>query len=461
MQIATHVMLDIIAIGLMMYASNGVSSGLGALLVIAILGGSILHVGRIAVFFAALAVLIVLGQETYLQFFKYPASPNYTNAGFLGITFFVTTFFGQILATKAQKSEVLAAQRAIDLENLGLLNEHIVQRIESGVLVLEEQYRICLLNEAARRLLGLHDKQHQELKNSVPELFRHITYWAQKGGRRTIIFRPTQGSVDIQASFTRLNPASEFGILVFLEDVAQIRQHAQNLKAASLGRLSASIAHEVRNPLGAISHASQLLSESESLGKEDERLANIIVHHTKRVNRIIENMMRISRREAAMPENINLGEWMQGFIAEFISQKQMQEADIHIKKSLNTVIVRMDVSQLHQVLWNLSENALRHSVEQPTIEYQWGLRKSTGNPYLDIIDRCSGVPEAIAAQLFEPFFTTDVKGSGLGLYISRELCEANQASLVLVKNNTEGCCFRIQFAHASGANIEEYQDLSC
>jgi two-component system, NtrC family, sensor histidine kinase PilS len=456
LQVAMHVMLDIVAISLMMYASNGLSSGFGMLLVIAVVGGSILRAGRIAILFAAAAALIVLSQEVYVQFFRYSPLPNYTHAGFLGITFFMTAFLGQVLAAKVEKSEALAEQRAIDLENLGLLNEYIVQRMQSGLVVLDDQHQIRLLNDAARHLLGLDEKLHRsKLEKCSPELFEYLKNWDQKSGQRTVIFRPSKGDIDVQASFTRLNPESKFGVLIFLEDVAQIRQHAQNLKVASLGRLSASIAHEVRNPLGAISHAGQLLSESESLKKEDERLINIIVDHTSRVNRIVENMMRISRREAAVPENINIYEWIQDFISEFIAQKQLQETDIHIRKSLETVIVNMDISQLHQVIWNLSENALRYSQGQPLIEYQWGVREGTGKPYLDVIDNGPGISEDTVAQLFEPFFTTDTDGSGLGLYISRELCEANQASLMLDKNTSKGCCFRIHFAH-----IEKYQNLS-
>ena len=456
LQIATHVMLDIFAISLMMYASNGLNSGFGMLLVVAVIGGSILRAGRIAILFAAVATLFVLAQEVYLQFYRYSPLPNYTHAGFLGITFFMTAFLGQVLAAKVQKSEALAEQRAIDLENLGKLNEYIVQRMQSGLLVLDDQYQIRLLNEAARHLLGLDARgRHQNLEKNAPELFVHLNNWEQKGGQRTIIFRPAKADVDVQASFTRLNPESEFGVLIFLEDVAQMRQHAQNLKVASLGRLSASIAHEVRNPLGAISHAGQLLSESESLGKEDGRLINIITDHADRVNRIIENMMRMSRREAPMPENINLGEWMQNFVSEFITQKQLQEKDIHIRKAKENVIVRIDISQLNQVMWNLSENALRYSQGRPLVEYQWGVRKGTGKPFLDVIDHGPGMTEDVAAQLFEPFFTTDAEGSGLGLYISRELCEANQASLVLDKNTSRGCCFRIHFAHS-----EKHQKLS-
>ncbi len=455
LQVVMHVMLDITVLSLMMYASNGVSSGLGMLIVVAVLGGSILRVGRIAVPFAAVAALIVLGQEAYLQFLRYPDLSNYTHAGFLGITFFMTAFLGQVLASRVQESEELAEQRAIDLEDLGLLNQYIVQRMNSGLVVLDGQYQIRLLNESAKHLLGFDDRhQYQGLADSAPELYRYLNNWNTNKGQRTMNIRPAGGDVEVQVTFTRLNPESQFGTLILLEDVAQMRQDAQNLKVASLGRLSASIAHEVRNPLGAISHASQLLSESGSLGQGDERLTNIIVDQVGRVNRIIENVIRISKREAAVPENINISEWIQGFISEFISQKQLQKEDIRTRKSPGAVIVLMDVSQLHQVLWNLSENALRYSQARPLIEYQWGIRESTGRPYLDVIDHGPGIPEENAAQLFEPFFTTDLEGSGLGLYICNELCEANQASLVLERNNSSGCCFRVHFAHT-----EKYQTL--
>ena len=447
LQVATHVMLDIVVISLMMYASNGLSSGFGMLLVIAVVGGSILRVGTIAILFAAIAALIVLGQEVYIHFSRELLSPNYTHAGFLGITFFMMAFLGQVLAAKVQKSEALAEQRAIDLENMGVLNEYIVQRMQSGLIVLDDEYHIRLFNEAAKQLLGLEESHNIVLKNRSPELFGYLNDWDQNDGQRMIVFRPVKGDVDIQASFTRLNPESKFGILIFLEDVAEIRQQAQNLKVASLGRLSASIAHEVRNPLGAISHASQLLSESTALEKEDLQLISIIVSHANRVNRIIENMMRLSRREAAFPENVNLSEWIQGFVSEFIIEKQLKEADINIKGSSENFDVRIDVSQLYQVVWNLSENALRYSQKKPLIEYHWGIRKGTGKPYLDIIDNGSGMTEEVASQVFEPFFTTDEAGSGLGLYISRELCEANQASLVLDVNTPKGCRFRIHFAH--------------
>lgn len=460
LQITTQIILDILIISLMMYASNGIGSGFGMLLVIAVIGGSILQGGKIAVLFASVAALIVLAQETYVHFFRDSPAVNYTHAGFLGITFFITAILGQFLANKLKKSEELARQHAVDLENLGLLNEHIVQRMRSGLLVLNEHYQIRLLNKAAENLLGISNQYpDQDIKQSAPELFAYVKDWQQQNGPYVVIYRPPKGYIDVQVSFTRLHPSSVFGSLIFIEDIAHIRQHVQSLKIASLGRMSASIAHEIRNPLAAISHASQLLSESGDLEAEDRHLASMIIEHSNRVNRIIENMGHITKRQASVLEYMNISQWMHNFIAEFIDQKRLQKNHIHIRQGLQTVAVRVDSSQLHQVVWNLSDNALRYSQlrhipDTPLVEYQWGVGVATDRVYLDIIDHGSGISEQVASQLFEPFFTTDVDGSGLGLYISRELCEANQASLILDKNTPQGCRFRIHFAH-----IDKYNNL--
>lgn len=450
-QVTIHVLLDIAAISMMMYSSNGISSGFGMLLVITVIAGSILRADKIAVLFAATATLIVLGQESYMHLSGYLWSPNYTHAGLLGVTFFMTAFLGQFLATKVQKSEALAKQHAVDLEDLGVLNKYIVQRMRSGLLVLDDQYRIRLLNEAAELMLDIN--QTHDLQKSIPEFFSRLVEWDAGKGSQMIMFNPPNGHADLKISFTRLNPASKFGILIFLEDTAQIRQHAHNLKTASLGRLSASIAHEIRNPLAAISHANQLLSESNSLTEEHLQLTGMIKQHAARVNKIIENMMFISRNKLAIPEYIDLNQWLPDFISEFARQKQLQDSDVIIKAATSATPIRMDASQLHQAVWNISENAVRHSrlnnhPEQPLVEYHWGVHAKTERPYLDIVDHGPGIADSSVQQLFEAFFTTSPEGSGLGLYISRELCEANQASLVLNKNTARGCQFRINFSHS-------------
>lgn len=448
LQVAVHVMIDIMAISLMMYASNGLESGFGMLLIIAVAGGSILCAGRIAIFFAAIAALVVLGQEVYLQLFRYYPPPNYTHAGLLGITFFATAILGHILAARVEKSEALVKQHVVDLESLAQLNETIVQRMQSGILVLDDEFRIRLSNESARLLLGLReDMQNQAIADVVPEMVSKLKKWLHEGGKQNLIIKPARGDVDIQVSFTQLKPDTKFGILIFMEDVALIRQRAQQLKLASLGRLAASIAHEVRNPLGAITHAGQLLSEAGEIDNEGDRLIQIIMDQSRRVNTIIENVLRISRREASTVELIELKSWIEDFTRELTTRKNLPKNSVRISIKPDDITVRMDPSQLYQVIWNLAENAIRYSKGDVLLELNCGIKKESDRAYIDVIDHGPGIAEDAVEHLFEPFFTTNSKGTGLGLFIARELCEANQAALGLFKNSPEGCCFRIHFPH--------------
>ena len=455
LQVASHVLIDILAISLMMYASNGLESGFGMLLVIAVAGGSILCAGRVAIFFAAIAALVVLGQEVYLQLFRYYPPPNYTHAGLLGITFFATAILGHVLAARVEESEALVKQHAVDLESLAQLNEVIVQRMLSGIVVLDDEFRIRLLNESARHLLGLRENiQGKSIIDTAPEIFEKLKKWHYEGGKPYVIVKPAKGDVDIQISFTQLKPDTKFGILIFMEDIALMRQRAQQLKLASLGRLAASIAHEVRNPLGAITHASQLLSEARETDGERDRLIQIIMDQSRRVNTIIENVQHISRREPSTLEIIELKGWVEDFVKEFVTRKNLSMENIRTSVNPSEISIRMDSSQLYQVLWNLAENAIRYSKSNILLELDCGVKKESGRAYIDVVDHGPGIADEAVEHLFEPFFTTNSQGTGLGLYIARELCEANQAALSLFKNTREGCCFRIHFPH-----IQKQQEI--
>ncbi len=446
LQVSSYTLIDIILITLMMYASNGLSSGFGMLLVITVAGCSLLSGRRIAIFFAALATIAVLGHELYVQFFLYYRTPNYTHAGLLGVTFFATATLGYVLAARIARSEALAIQHAIDLASLAQLNEYIVQRQQSGILVLDNNFTIRLHNQSALTLLGVGDEiNNKSLQEVSNKLLGPLNSWLNGEGDKTVIFKPASGDMEIQASFTRHLTDTKFGILVFLEDVGVLHQRAQQLKLVSLGRLAASIAHEVRNPLGAVAHAGQLLSESNSVEIEEKRLLQIINEQTKRVNTIIQNVEMISRRQTPVPENIMIDNWLTEFVTEFIKTKSLDADSVECIVNNPDLIVRMDTSQLYQVLWNICENALRYSKGDKRIQITSAVKSDTHRPYIDIRDFGKGMNKESEMHLFEPFFTTDPGGTGLGLYISRELCEANQALLNLIENSDKGCCFRIIF----------------
>lgn len=446
-QVAVQVFMDVAVITLLMYSSGGLDSGFGMLLVIVVAGGALLSPGRTGILFAAVATIAVLGHEVYSQLHGLFVQPNYTHAGFLGITFFGTAFVSNALAARVEKSEALARQRAIDVQNLSKLNEHIVQQMETGIVLLDADLRIRLLNGSAYSLLGVAGNPvGGEISALSGELDQKVRSWLSGAGGQTPVFARPGGGMELQASFSRLSSENRTDILIILEDAAMLRQRAQQMKLASLGRLTASIAHEVRNPLGAISHASQLLSESASMSDEDRRLTSIIDEHSRRVNNIIENIMSISRRNASRPEPVDLSRWLKAFTEEFAARHELGPGAIAVESQESELRVQMDPTQLHQVLWNLCENGIRYSRREPLLVLRCGRDIPTLRPYIEIADNGAGIPAEQRDQLFEPFFTTEPEGTGLGLYIARELCEANQASLHLVESLAGGCCFRISFA---------------
>jgi two-component system sensor histidine kinase PilS (NtrC family) len=248
-------------------------------------------------------------------------------------------------------------------------------------------------------------------------------------------------------------------ILVFLEDASIMNARVQQSKLASLGRLSASIAHEIRNPVGAMSHAGQLLAESRALDENDLRLTEIIRTHAERVSHIIDNVLQLSRRESSRPERFLLRPWLEDFAHEFSRTLELQESELSLGEVPADLEVRMDTSHLRQVMWNLCDNAVKYASETGGIlvELQAGRTQRTGQPYLEVLDQGHGVDPATVDKIFEPFFTDRKGGTGLGLYISRELCELNRATLVYQAREPGGSIFRIVFADPNRWDAVEYQ----
>lgn len=449
-QVYTHLLVDITAITVLIHAGGGLKSGLGVLLVVAIAGGSLLMAGRIAILFAAIATLSVLGEQAYSQISDPAAATNFTHAGLLGAVFFATATLAYMLAKRVRESEALAAQRGIDLANLEQLTGYIVERMQTGIVVVDNTSRVRLVNDSARHLLNLGDAiEKTDSPRLPPALLDQLKEWHDVSNYEPYSLRPTNTSPDIMPRFARLGINKDSGTLIFLEDMTAMAQHAQQLKLASLGRLTASIAHEIRNPLSAISHAGQLLAESPHSDTSDRRLTQIIRDQSRRVNTIVENVLQLSRRKRAEPEEIELHTWLSGFVSEFCRAQGVDASRITVNIEPGHVTVRIDPEQLHQILWNLCHNGMRYTqaaTGTPALELRGGRTPGVQTPFLDVIDFGPGIDEQVAEHIFEPFFTTAQKGTGLGLYIARELCEANQARLSYLHTPTGGSCFRISFA---------------
>ncbi|MBL1261451.1 MAG: two-component sensor histidine kinase [Thiotrichaceae bacterium] len=447
-QVYSHVLVDIAIITLLMHASGGIGSGMGILLVIAVAGGSLLIVGRTAILFASIATIALLSEQIYTSWSNPLWNTNYTQAGLLGASLFATAILAQALAKRLHESEALAEKRGVDLASMAQLTEYIIQRMQTGILVIDHKQQIHLINASARSLLGEKQSNKATISELSTPLTQQIEHWWAHPGDEPQPFKSSESSPSIMPRFAHLGKDNDSGTLIFLEDMAAIAQQAQQLKLASLGRLTASIAHEIRNPLGAISHAGQLLAESPQLDKGEIRLTEIILNHSQRVNTIIENIMQLNRRDRASPEEIDLNQWLASFVDDFCLNEDVLSAQIHHTLSDEINIIRFDENQLQQIVLNLCQNGLRHG-DQGNLSQLWlqgGISNASHTPYLEVLDNGKGIDPALAEQIFEPFFTTAATGSGLGLYISRELCESNQAHLNYIPDDNRGSCFRITFA---------------
>jgi two-component system sensor histidine kinase PilS (NtrC family) len=253
------------------------------------------------------------------------------------------------------------------------------------------------------------------------------------------------GGTIIRPHFVSLSEHGPGPVLAFLEDTSVVAERVQQSKLAALGRLSASIAHEIRNPVGAMSHAGQLLRESPTLGPDDRHLTDIIEKNAVRVSQIIENVLQLSRKDSTRQQRIDLASWLGTFLTEFRETLQLEDGRIALEATVPGLEVQFDPSHLHQVLWNLCDNALKHAAAVPVL-IRTGRIASTDRPYLEVVDRGTGIDPALAERIFEPFFTNGAGGTGLGLFISRELCQTNGGLLAYEARQGGGSIFRVIFA---------------
>ncbi|MDH5254409.1 MAG: ATP-binding protein [Gammaproteobacteria bacterium] len=441
---------DVLAVTLLMHASGGIQSGIGGLLVVFVGAASLTLRGRQTFFAAAVAALAVLAEQAISVLDRSSPSGEFLAAGVLGAIIFMIASAAYPMARRLEESEALARQRGIDLANLAQLNEYIIQNLRESIVVVDEANRIRLINQSAAEHAGIRTREPgQDLSRLAPHLSRMLADWRRQGNPllQPPSFLSADGTTRINAYLAPLGGREDGPVLMFLEDAGLLAQKVQQTKLAALGRLSASIAHEIRNPVGALSHASQLLEESPSLSDDDRRLIAIIQTNSRRVSEIVENVLQLSRRENSRPELIYLAGWTREFAAEFSSTLELYEGQVTVTPA-EDVEVRMDPGHLRQIVWNLCENAVKYASGNGGIAVEIGYGRLPGSrrPYLEVADSGPGIPEEMREQIFEPFATGRNGGTGLGLFISRELCECNRAALIHEPRRGGGSVFRIVFA---------------
>ncbi len=438
LQLSVHALLDVITIPLLMYASGGMRSGLGVMLLISLTGAGLVAPLRLNFLYAALAVIAVLLEESYWVLALDLPSASVVPAGLLSMGYFATAGATGWLAQRLAANERLARDRGRALANQTRVNQLVIADMQDGVMVLDRQGHVVEHNPHALRLLGLDALRGLALAAVLPGLEVRWRAWRDAGGRPAVSVDLEARGKEVRARLLDTGGEDRFTV-VFVEDMTRSREQAQQLKLAALGRLTASIAHEIRNPLSAISHASELLAEDRR-DQDRSRLTRIIHDNTLRLERLVADVLQLNRRDRVAAERIALNAWLRAFVEEFNANEAVPAGRIALDPSRDAW-VDFDREHLRQVLWNLLRNAVRHA-HTDAGSVRLAVRAFGDQVELNVTDDGPSVPASLQGQLFEPFFTTDSKGTGLGLYLARELSAANGAQLEYVAD-LPGAHFRV------------------
>jgi two-component system sensor histidine kinase PilS (NtrC family) len=444
-QLGLEVGADIVIIVVLMYASGGISSGLGLLLLSALAAAGLISRGRLTLFYASLASIAVLIEQTAQVLMNLAPVTQYVQAGFLSIGYFATAWVAHTLAKYLVATEKLAAQREIDLASMEEVSQLVIQDMDDGVLVVDEYGVIRQHNARVEDMLGPLRRPHRSrlLRDYSPALAQRLEEW-----RRNPVVGFNPGATIIQgekfsARFVPVGLSRNVGAVIFLEDITRVEAQARQMKLAALGRLTANIAHEIRNPLSAISHATELLQEEPAINDTVKRLLTIIRDNTLRLDRMINDVLKLNRGERAHREIFALDEFLRAFVEQFCQIEKLPQDVITLELAASPRVA-FDQSHLNQILWNLCRNAVRHCKrESGSIRIAVDVIGGGDIVKLDVVDDGPGVPPAVRNQLFEPFYTTVSSGTGLGLYIAREICAANDATLDYVETPA-GAQFSLQ-----------------
>jgi two-component system sensor histidine kinase PilS (NtrC family) len=445
LQLAFQICADIGAVTLLTYYSGGIQSNLGMLLLVSLALAGMIGRGRITLLFAALASIAMLLGHGYSVLTRDSTVSQFLQVGILCISYFAVAWLAHTLSKYASASENLALRRGVDLSNMAEANRLMIQDMPDGVLVVDERGIVRQSNPGAERLLGFIFPfgGKTPLAECSPLLEALFAAWRQNKALGHEVLRLPGTNHPVKVRFLPVQRGGFWGAVVVLEDLQRAQEQAQQVKLAALGRLTANIAHEVRNPLSSISYAAELLKEQEHDAAQ-ARLFQIILDNAKRLNRIVQDVMQVNRRDRLQAERISLSACLEELLENICQVEQVPRTLFSVRVDPE-LAVRFDRGHFEQVLWNLCRNALRYSQRREGSVHIRADAAEDGKVTLEVADDGPGVAADAEQKLFEPFFTTDSGGTGLGLYIARELCEANGAMIDYRRGPDGGARFRIQF----------------
>lgn len=443
-RVATHpqyaiglFLADVTLLVLMMHASGGLGSGFSNLILVPILIANLLVRHSLGYIVAAWTTLSIFYSEHLLNLNF--AEKDIFFSGLYGFFCFVLAFLTQSLSNKINSTLELTYKQAKNITRLRNINRQVLISMPNAIIACDHNDQVLFVNKLAHEWFDINEAGY--LPSNLMSLVKSqqkSSYSFEHQGQKLVF------------SKTQLEGTETGDYLLVIEDAGRIASEAQQIKLASLGRLTASIAHEIRNPLSALRHASQLLAEAPDLNETDKKLTGIIEQHCMRINRTVEDILQISRRKNPNTEVIRLAPWLEHFRSAF-HDAHPQAFTLNIECPAN-YLVQFDPDQLQQILHNLCNNGLRYALSAQPAGAMLDIKVSTPRLNalnIDILDNGTGISTEHQQNLFEPFFTTEHTGTGLGLYLCREICEANDAVLQFIDTPQPGACFRISLQRIS------------
>ncbi len=445
---------DIFFIAMMMYLGGSAGGPLPILLFPQLAASGWLMRPRIALSHAALASSALVAVDVWRLIDGMIPGPQIVQTGLIGFGYFATVLVAQALGRYTKASEELAAQRGIDVANLEQVNRLIIQDMQDGVLVVDLNGVVRGHNAQVTRLLGGFGRMRGGMRLSEFSSILHDYWrrWQEDFAEPLPPFKVESTQRLLRVRLVRIGSGINGGTLIYLEDLGRAQGEAQQIKLAAMGRLTASIAHEVRNPLSAINQAAQLLEEDGSVAPEGQRLLSMIRSNAKRIDRIVGEVLQLNRRDRQQPEVIAYHEFIESLVEEIVQAEHIPTGGVVIQCPKDLQVI-FDRGHLNQILWNLVRNAWQHCQKKEGSIHIVARPGYMGDAVIcELNDDGPGIPAELRAQIFEPFFTTRPGGTGLGLYIARELADANGAALELLPKGP-GAHFRLTLRRATGQSI--------
>ena len=447
---------DVFFLSLVMFAGGTFGAPLPILLFPQLAASGWILRTQTAFVHAAFASICLLGLDGYRAILGTVGGPQVFQTGIIGFGFFATVGIAVALGRYTKQSEDLAAQRGIDVANLEQVNRLIIQDMQDGVLVVDLNGVVRGHNAQVTRLLGGFGRMRggMRLAEFSTTLHDYWRRWQEDFTEPLPPFRVEATQRLLRVRLVRIGTGLNGGTLIYLEDLGRAQSEAQQMKLAAMGRLTASIAHEVRNPLSAINQAAQLLEEDGAVAPDGTRLLGMIRNNAKRIDRIVGEVLQLNRRDRQQPEIVPFGEFMGTLTEEIVQAENMPPGGVMLQIPDDLLII-FDRGHLNQIVWNLIRNAWQHCQKKEGSIRIMARAGYMGDAVIcELMDDGPGIPAELRPQIFEPFFTTRPGGTGLGLYIARELADANGAALELLPKGP-GAHFRMTLKRASTPERKE------